>query len=179
MGPLNELLACGSTYYEDQTMPDLQAQLVEAFPPTPLEPATFSESATWDSYVRREAFEADIQGGRSWDMLGSEFVQFHMSALGHMNPDAFASVIPAYLAALVRGDTENELPAFVFSQLTRREDWIRRFDARVARLTEQQCIVIARVLEALAKGDRFPQYKAKISAAIDSWRGILDAHGWR
>jgi hypothetical protein len=112
-------------------MPDLQAQLVEAFPPTPLEPATFSESALWDSYVRREAFEADSQG-RSWDMLGSEFVQFHMSALGHMNPDAFAAVIPAYLAAPVRGDTQNEMPLFVFSQLTRKEDWISRFDARVA-----------------------------------------------
>src|SRR5229473_4474488 len=161
-----------STHHRNPTVPELLAQVVEAFPPQPLKSATFADaSGMWDSYTENKAFGAGSEG-RSWDMLGSEFVQFHFNALGYMNPNAFAAVIPAYLAALVKGDTQNQLPVLVLSQLTRKENWLERFDARVARLSERQRVVIARVLEALAQSDRFSHYNAETNAALDSWRDV-------
>src|SRR3989442_662642 len=152
-----------STHDGNPPTSDLLAQIAEAFPPELLESATLADSAgMWDSYTEAKAFEAGSQG-KPWDTLGSEFVQFHFNALGYMNPTAFAAVIPAYLAALVRGDIENQLPVLVLSQLTRKKGWVERFDARVGRLTERQRAVVVRVLETLAKGDRFSHYNMEIN----------------
>ena len=159
-----------STHDESPTKSDLLTQIAEAFPPEPLQSTTLADSTgMWDSYTEARAFEAGTQG-KPWDTLGSDFVQFHFNALGYMNPSAFAAVVPAYLAALVRGDTENQLPVLVLSQLTRKEGWEERFDARVGQLTKQQRVVIGRVLEALRRGGRFAHYRLEINAALDSWR---------
>lgn len=154
-------------------MTDLFAELIEAFPPRPLDPGLLADPiGIWTTYIHDQEFEAEIPG-HTWNTLSPAFVEYHCDALGWMTPGAFAAVLPAYLASLLRGDTENELPALVFLQLTRRPGWEEKFDTRVAELTGQQCMVTKDVLEALAKGDRFSHYRTKIDAALASWQAVL------
>lgn len=86
-----------------------------------------------------------------------------------MNPDAFIAVLPAYLVVL--GESENELPALVLGELTRKEGFRDAFDARIGRMTVQQRSVISRLLERLAYTEPFSRhYGSEIPAAVASWR---------
>jgi len=144
-------------------------ELTEAFPPRDLDAAAFARSNTaWDAYTKAEAFDVGSQG-RTWDELGSEFVDAHGGALFFLDPGAFVAVLPAYLAALLRGDTESEVSAFVFSQLTRAPR-PEKFDARNNLLAEPQRSAVAHVLEALTDSDHWSRYRTEIAAALDSWR---------
>ncbi len=154
-------------------MSDLQRALLDAFPPRSLERALLGDSTGfWNTYIYAESFESGCPG-KSWDQLTPEFVEFHHGALRWMNERVFAALVPAYLASLLRGDTQNELPDSVLRQLTRREEWEDEFDRRAAQLTEAQRAVIARVLEELARGERFDHYRPEINAALASWRATL------
>ncbi len=105
--------------------------------------------------------------------FGTTFVEGHFAALRYMPPDAFVAFLPAYLAALVEGGTENELPALVFSQLTRRAGWEEKFDSRASLLDKSQRQAIVRMLEELERGERFSHYRSGISDALSSWKSVL------
>jgi hypothetical protein len=149
---------------------ELSADIIDAFPPVKLHPATFTATKLWSAYTNDHSFEAATDG-RAWNELSREVVEAHAAALGYMNPDAFIAVLPAYLVVL--GESENELPAFVLGELTRKDDFRDAFDARTARMTAQQRSVIARLLERLASTEPFSKhYGSEIAAAVASWRAI-------
>ncbi len=146
----------------------LLTDLAAAFPRRPFDASTFARAnGSWDAYTKAESFDADSQG-RSWDMLGSAFVDAHGGALFFLNPDAFVAILPAYLAALLRGDTESEVAAFVLSQLTR-EARPEKFDTRLALLSRDQRIMVARILSALGETDPWSRYRPEIEVALASW----------
>jgi hypothetical protein len=148
---------------------DLQQQIADAFPPTKLVASTFAgPHDVWTSYPERNEFEAATDG-RTWGDLDGAFVEAHFMALGWMTPSLFAALLPAYLLALVEGQSQNELPDFVLSQLTRREGHEAAYDARVAQLTEQQRAAVAAVLETLPATSRWSHYRAQFDAARASW----------
>ena len=154
----------------DQATTDrLIAELTSVFFPTPFDAAAFARAnGSWDAYTKAEAFDVGSQG-RAWDALGSDFVDAHGGALFFLAADAFVAILPAYLAALLRGEADSEMSAFVFSQLTRtpRPD---KFDARHALLSGPQKAAIAHVLEALAQSDHWSRYRPEIAASLDDWR---------
>lgn len=151
----------------------LHSELLAAFPPQSLTPAILTDPrGLWECYQNAAAFEADLQG-RSWDQLGTDFTEPHFLATSFMTPVAFAAFLPAYLATLLRGDTENELPEFTFYRLTRKASREDEFDARAARFNDAQRIAIVHVLESLARGTRFPHFRDLIDAALASWRPLL------
>lgn len=155
-------------------MSDLMGELIEAFHPRPLSPDILGEATgMWDTYIRPKAFEAGCRG-LSWNRLHPAFVEIHYGALTWMGLDAFAAFVPAYLASLLRGDTQTPLPAMVLPQLTREEGFEETFDARVAHLTAKQRAAILHVLEALTQSDRYDQYRRQIDAALASWRAVQD-----
>lgn len=154
-------------------MSNLQRELLEQFPPRPLERSLLEDpTGFWNTYIHVESFESGCSG-MSWSQLTPEFIEFHHGALRWMNERAFAALVPAYLASLLRGDTQNELPDSILRQLTRREGWEDEFDGRAAQLTEAQRGVIARALEELARGERFAHYRPEINAALASWGDTL------
>ena len=147
----------------------LVAELTSVFFPTPFDAAAFARAnGSWDAYTKAEAFDVGSQG-KAWDALGSDFVDAHGGALFFLAADAFVAILPAYLAALLRGETDSEMSAFVFSQLTRtpRSD---KFDARYALLSGRQKAAIARVLEVLAQRDHGSRYRSQIAASLGDWR---------
>ena len=151
------------------------AALASAFPSFPLEPAALGHRGMWDppdTYVDEATFEAGCRG-RAWDALDSAFVDEHGGALFYVSPEAFAALVPAYLAALVKGDTEGQVPGLVAHQLTRREGWESTFDARLAELDVAQRRAIARVLDELANSPRWTHYADQFQAALASWRAIV------
>jgi len=149
---------------------ELGADIVGAFPAVKLHPATFTATKLWSAYTNNRSFEAATDG-RTWNELSRDVVEAHAAALGYMNPDEFIAVLPAYLVVL--GVSENELPAFVLGELTRKDDFRDAFDARVARMTVQQQSVVARLLERLANAQPFARhYGSEIAAALASWRSI-------
>lgn len=151
----------------------LLAELIAAFPPRPLTPALLADAhGLWECYPRAEMFAADLNG-RSWHQLGTDFTEPYFLAPSFMTPEAFAAFLPAYLATLLRGDTENELPEFTFYRLTRKTGWEDEFDARAARFNDAQRLAIVHVLESLARGTRFPHFRDLIEAALASWRPLL------
>lgn len=128
-----------------------------------------AEQGIWDSFVDRTTFEEGVRD-RNWQDLGDDFVELHYDALRWLNPVGFARVLPAYLSTLIRGHSQNELPDFVLSQLTRREGWEAKFDARLAELSDSQRSAIAFVLDELPKTERWSHYEAKFARASQSWR---------
>ena len=99
-----------------------------------------------------------------------------LSITGDLTIDAFVSIVPAYLVAVIRGKSNYELSALVLSQLTRKQhDNPKRLDARQNRMTGPQRRVIARAFDILARTDRFIEcYKTEIEAALETWRPFLD-----
>lgn len=149
------------------------AELRNVFPAQPLTSALLADATgLWDSYGEAASFEARLKG-QSWEMLGKSFTESHFAALRYMPPVAFAAFVPAYLETLLEGETENEFSPLVLSQLTRKEMWKEKFDSRVSQLSELQRETIARVLEWLAQGTRYPHYRSEIAAALSSWRQTL------
>jgi len=154
-------------------MQNTLSKVVAAFPSHPFAPELFSRAdETWTAYFDHENFEAEV-AGQSWDALTPRFVEAHARALRYMPPAAFARFLPAYIAALLRGESENELPELVLLQLTRRPGWESKFDGRMALLTPLQRALVVQVLEALAQGDRFPHFRDRIDAALLSCRATL------
>jgi hypothetical protein len=152
------------------TMSELLNELTIAFPPQPLTPDLFVDpSGLWATYDDGGQFEAGSRQ-RTWNELAPAFVEQNCGALRYMKPKTFAAFVPAYLASLVRGDTQNELPELVLTQLTREQGWEHKFDERAVLLTDQQRITIANVLDALAHGERFEHLRREIATALSSWR---------
>lgn len=156
---------------KEPTVKELRADIADAFPAITLHPATFTAGKLWSAYPNDRSFE-QATDGRAWNELSQEVVEAHAAALGYMNPDAFVAVLPAYL--LVLEDTEKELPVFVLDKLTRKDDFRDAFDARVARMTAPQRLVVARVLERLSNNRRFAEhYSPELEAAIATWSAIV------
>lgn len=150
---------------------DLLTELKRAFQPRPLTPDLLADpTGVWDAYGESGSFAAALDG-RSWDELGPTFVEDHFAALRYMTPEAFVAFVPAYLAGLLDAGSETQLPAFVFTQLKRREQWKEEFDSRAAHFDQFQRAMIVSVLESLERGERFSHYRSDISEALSSWRG--------
>lgn len=155
-------------------MDELLAAIAEAFPAAPLGQDTFEDSlGMWGGYLDAVAFESGALG-RTWQELEPSFLEFHHDVMAYAGPETFAAVLPAYLAALVRKDeVSSGLPQFLLGALIRDERPRRQaiFDARMARLTERQRAVVARVLDALSRSARHEYYAAEIAQALERyWR---------
>jgi hypothetical protein len=151
-------------------MQELLSLLETAFPARRIEPSRFIEDwGLWDTYVSRQSFDAGSKG-RTWLTLGDEFIEAHYSALRWMRPDVFGEILPAYLAALVHGKSDNTLPDEVVRQLTRRETWEEEFDQRVSLLSKAQRDAVRTVLEHLPTTERWSHYRDEFALALDSWK---------
>ena len=152
----------------NESMKEHEADIASAFPAVTLHPATFTSANLWSAYTNDKSFE-HATDGRTWRELSLDVVEAHAAALGYMNPDAFIAVLPAYLVALANAD--NELPAFVLGELTRKHDFRDAFDARVERMTPPQRSAVARLLAHLATTTPFADhYGAQLETARASWQ---------
>jgi hypothetical protein len=151
----------------------LMRLLEAAFSRRPLyRPSAFAADAgAWGGYLDAKAFKAHIKG-RTWDQLSSAFLEFHHDAPMYMGPQAFSMVLPAYLAALVRGGKRlHMLPEYFIADLTRsKTKWKRaQFDARVDCLTRSQKAAVAAVLEGLASLPSYSPLRSSIEESLGSY----------
>jgi len=150
----------------------IQAALDElrtAFPPRTLD--TEGVFAEWGvSYTDGTSYKAEAHGKR-WDELSPRFLEFHHDALLFLGPAAVADVIPAYLAAVLRGAPELDmLPRFLIDVITRGADG-ERFDARFGRLPPAQRQAITHALEAWEGSLEDSHRRRSITEALESyWR---------
>jgi len=134
------------------TVDNLDAELVAAFPAIALERASINEpTSLWDVYD--DHAEIVALAGKTWRELPSELLFRHPSLLVYAGDGLFRAVLPAYLRYLLHErERFNALPFQVAGQLTRTSDPDRhkKFDRRIALLTAPQRAVIRNVLELLS-----------------------------
>src|ERR1700685_4077926 len=153
-------------------MKDMTPTIAKAFPPSIIDPKTFTSYGPWNSYPSATAFIEEIDGN-SWNTIGHKFVDRHFLALSHTDPAGFVALLPAYVSALLSCKSQSQMVPLVLSQLTRTEEWPEKFDERAASLTNAQKAVVVQALEELHKDDCYPVYRAKIEQALDSWRTAM------
>ena len=145
-----------------------------AFPPHSLDTATVF--AEWGgSYTDATSFKTGAQGKR-WSDLTPTFLEFHHDAMLFLGPAAVVELIPAYLAAALRGGPELDmLPNFVLSVLTRDAEH-DRFDARFGQLSNEQRQAIAHALETWEAALEGSHNQPPVTLALDSyWRTTRSA----
>jgi hypothetical protein len=156
---------------------NLKQQIAAAFPMTKLSASSYADPhGMWRTYPDCDAFEAGTDG-RTWADLDGAFVEEHFMALPWMKPAAFASLLPAYLTALVDGKSQNELPDLLLRQLTRREGREAEFDARIAKLDANQRAAVTSVLTDLPATERWSHYRSEFDAARTSWTKFAQPSG--
>jgi hypothetical protein len=152
---------------------EFEQQLVVAFPVKPISVEIFRDwRGSWSEYLGNVAFE---QGslGKTWTALGPNFLASHQSALAVMPPDAFAALMPAYLAALLQDQYELEL--LIHTSFTRRQGWEFQFDPRIAYLDVNQRKTILHVFEYLASHHNSKnKYAQLVASALECWQKIVE-----
>jgi hypothetical protein len=150
--------------------------LVQVFPPHPIDPVTaFSE---WGgTYTDATKFRESVRG-RKWTELEPAVLERSHDALVFFGPASIADYLPAFLVSLLRQDRElSAMPSFLYGVLTRGKD-PQRFDERFALLTESQRRAIANALAALEVEMAGSSRQQDLTEVLDSyWRSLIAGEG--
>jgi len=138
-------------------------------------PKTVLKDLSGALYLDCESFDEGING-QDWTNLTSVFLEFHHDALFHLQPGAFAQLLPAYLSALLEyPDSLDMLPPMLLSALTCKSAGDALFKERISRLNSEQSVLVARTLRTLARSWTHQNHREEIRMALSShWDELED-----
>lgn len=119
----------------------IRAQIVEAFPPVPFYGViTPADDQPWAEEIDDDLDLRDHLYGQAWTSIAAEFIDRHFGGLVLMEPEAFATFVPAWLSrGLDHPDATNLVRAFAVYAFCPNEN---------ASLPEQATFLLNRVHEA-------------------------------